>query len=312
MIGVDRFLRRARADTRGRAQVAARSIYILPTAQGLVYGVLLIMMLAGSINYANNLGFLLTFLLAGLGLVTMIHTWRNLLGLEVAAGRSDPVFAGQEACFELLLHNRRRAARPGIRVELKGSRPVLTDLYSETTGKPRICLPTRRRGECSLPRFILSTRYPLGLLRAWVYVELDTRCLVYPAPGPRMPVVEAADYTQSQRGDKGVGADDFAGLRRYRAGDSPRHVNWKALAREQGLQTKLFGGDRSERRWLEWTALSGDSETRLSRLCRGVLDACDRQLEFGLRLPGLEIEPARGQAHRHHCLATLARFRRPS
>ena len=311
--GLRRFVRVARADARsGAAKVAGRTIYILPTAPGLVYGLLLLMMLTGSINYANNLGFLLTFLLAALGLVAIIHTWRNLLGLQLMAGRTEPVFAGQPACFEVIVHNPRQAPRPGLRIALKGGQDSLTDLPGGCSAKPRLCLPTSHRGEYSLPRLTLSTTYPLGLLRAWVYIELDRVCLVYPAPGPRMPVAETADYTHSRKGDKGVGADDFAGLRRYRAGDSPRHVNWKALAREQGLQTKLFGGDRAERRWLEWTAVTGATETRLSRLCRGVLDACDRQLEFGLRLPGVEIPPSRGQAHRHECLAALAHYRRSS
>lgn len=307
----NRFLRLARPDASGQAKIGGRRIYILPTAQGLGYGLLLLIMLTGSINYASNLGFLLTFMLAGLGLVAIIHTWRNLLAIELSAGRADPVFAGQHACFQLLLHNHRPAARPGVRIALRAGSSAVEDLPPAATSRVRLCLPTDRRGECLLPRLTLSTRYPLGLLRAWAYVELNGSCLVYPQPGPSMPVADAADYDHSRQGDKGVGADDFAGLRPYRPGDAPRHVNWKALAREQGLQTKLFGGDRSERRWLDWSALNGDTETRLSRLCRGVLDACDRQLEFGLRLPGLKIEPARGQNHRHLCLAALARFGRP-
>ena len=47
-------------------------------------------------------------------------------------------------------------------------------------------------------------------------------------------------------GDQGRGSDDFASLRPYHAGDSLRHVHWKALAREQGLVTKQFGGGVSE------------------------------------------------------------------
>ena len=302
------FLRFSRADDAGRARIRPRQIYIFPTGYGFVFAALLMVMLLGSINYANNLGFLLTFLLAGLGLVAIIHTWRNLLGLELKAGRIDPVFAGQQACFEIHLLNPYRRSRPSIQLLLQGYAPVSTDLEPGATGCLTLCMDTRSRGEIPLGRFRVSTHYPLGLLRAWSYVELNVHALVYPAPGPRMPPSEAPDYTKSQSGDRGVGADDFIGLRQYRPGDPPAHVNWKALAREQGLQTKMFGGDRAERRWLDWTLLAGDVEIRLSSLCRGVLDACDQQLEFGLRLPDKEISPARGQAHRHQCLAALARF----
>lgn len=303
-----RFLRFAPADDKGRAWITPRRIYIFPTAYGFAFGALLMVMLLGSINYDNNLGFLLTFLLAGIGLVTIIHTWRNLLGLELTPGRVEPVFAGQQACFEINLDNRRRGPRPGIQLQIKGYSAVIADLAGGSTGSLTLCKPSTQRGELPLQRFSVSTHYPLGLLRAWSYVELDIHCLVYPAPGPRMPQSDAPDYTQSQSGDRGVGADDFVGLRQYRQGDPPGHIDWKTLAREKGIHTKMFGGDRSERRWLDWGMLSGDVESRLSCLCRGILNACDQQLEYGLRLPDGEISPARGQIHRHHCLAALARF----
>lgn len=304
-----RFMRSAVADREGTARISSRKIYILPTGHGLAYGVLLILLLLGAVNYANNLGFMLTFLLTGLGLVCMVHTWRNLLGLELTAAAIEPVFAGQPACFRIALQNHRAGPRPGIRTDLEGSRPDITDLDGASTGSLSACVPTERRGECTLPIVRLSTRYPLGLLRAWCYVRLDASCLVYPAPGPRMPPSDVPDYTRSAQGDKGVGADDFVGLRQYRAGDSPKHVSWKALAREQDLQTKMFGGDRSERRWLDLELLSGDLEARLSRLCRGVLDACEQNLEFGLRLKDRVIAPGRGQNQRQRCLEALAKFR---
>lgn len=306
---LQQFLRLARSDPEGRVVIAPRRIYILPTRYGFGYGLLLLLMLLGSINYANNLGFMLTFLLAGLGLVTMLHTWYNLLGLELLPGRTEPAFAGESALFAIRLNNQRPGGRPGIRLQLTDAAPVTLDLPGVAEAEVALSVPTPQRGRFSLPRFSVSTRYPLGLLRAWAYVEMDLQCLVYPAPGATAPVIDSPDYRPSSKGDKGVGADDFIGLRHYRPGDSPKHVNWKALAREQGLQTKLFGGDRAERRWLDWAYTQGDTETRLSLLCRAVLDAHDQQLEFGLRLPGEEIVPAMGQIQRTRCLERLALFR---
>jgi uncharacterized protein (DUF58 family) len=306
---LSRFLRRVHPDREGRAEVRARQIYILPTRYGMLFGALLAVMLLGSINSANNLGFMLTFLLAGLGIVAILHTWHNLLGLQLLPGRVEPVFAGQEASFHIQLKNPRQGPRPGIQLELAGKPPVNTDLASQDSGQLVLHQAAPQRGTLPLNRITVSTRYPLGLLRAWTYVELDSRCLVYPKPGPRMRLPEAPDYSSSAQGDRGVGADDFVGLRQYRPSDSPRRIDWKAAARERGLMSKQFGGDRSERTWLDWYALEGlETEERLSRLCRGVLTACEQQLEFGLRLPGEEVPPARGEAHRQHCLALLARF----
>ncbi len=306
---LSRFVRQARADRDGCAVVQGRQIYILPTRYGFLFALLVGAMLIGSINSANNLGFMLTFLLVGLGLVAMLHTWHNLLGLRLIAGRAEPVFAGQEACFQVGLENRRGGPRPGIQLELTGGQVVATDLAADASDVLALCLRAPERGRQALGRFVLSTRFPLGLLRAWTFVDLDMHCLVYPRPGSQLEPPQAPDYSRSAEGDRGVGADDFVGLRQYRPGDIPRHIDWKAAARERGLLVKQFGGDRADQRWLDWDALPGlDVEARLSRLCRGVLTACDRQQEFGLRLPGVVIAPGRGQAHRHRCLAALALF----
>jgi uncharacterized protein (DUF58 family) len=305
---LDRILRLSRPNSSGVTRIGSRKIYILPTRYGLIFGLLLLLLLFGAMNYANNPAFLLTFLLVGLGLVATIYTWRNLAGLELAAGRCEPVFAGQDAHFEVRLLNRRHGERPAIRLNIQGHTPVATDLSGDSSILSLTCA-TEQRGRLQLGRLVVATEYPLGLLRAWSYVELDSACLVYPTPGPAMPPADLPDYSHSAEGDKGVGVDDFVGLRTYRPGDSPRQINWKALAREQGLQTKQFGGDRSDRLWLDWDTLQEmDTETRLSRLCRGVLDACEKQQEFGLRIPGIEIAPARGQEHRRACLTALALF----
>lgn len=301
------FIRRCRSDAQGVATVGRRQIYIIPTRYGTVYALLLVLMWIGSINYANNLGFLLTFLLTGLGLVTMLHTWRNLVGLSCQALRSEPVFKGQTARFRIQLQNQRPVERPRISLHFRKGEAVTCDLSPQGTQTLHLQVGAERRGRLPIPRCVVSTTYPLGLLYAWSYLQLQGEVLVYPVPGDPLPASEQPSYLQSQQGDKGVGADDFVGLRGYREGDSPRQIDWKSHAREQGLHTKQFGGDRSDHRWLEWDALAPlPTEARLSALCRGVLDAAEQQQEFGLRLPGVILKPGRGEKQRLAALSALA------
>jgi len=308
-LDLSRFIRRAYPNREGSAELTARRIYILPTRYGFLFGILLGTMLAGSINSANNLGYMLTFLLVGLGIVAILHTWHNLLGLRIQPRHSQPVFAGQEACFPILVENQRNSTRPGILLEVAGKTMSGIDLDSHEAGELSLHLPAPRRGIFKPGQFTISTSYPLGLLRAWSYIELDLSCLVYPKPGADIQHLNPPSYTPSASGDRGVGTDDFAGLRQFRQGDSPRHIDWKAVAKGQGLRTKLFGGDRADQHWLDWDSLPGfDTEQRLSRLCRAVLLACESQDEYGLRLPGVIINPSRGEVHRHQCLAALAHF----
>jgi len=285
-----------------------RRIYILPTGFGLVYATLVGGMLIGSLNYNNNLGFLLGFLLVGLGLVAMLQTWRNLYGLALSPMRAEPVFAGQAARFPFRLVGPGRAA-----IEMaaqSGEGTALLDLDSQMEAQTAwLSVPAERRGPMSLGRIKISTRFPLGLFRAWAYAEPTGQVLVFPRPSPRRQGRFPAEYRHSELGDRGVGTDDFVGLRSYHAGDSPRQIDWKAMARGRGLLAKQFGGDRADRLWVDWDAWPAvPSEERLSRLCREILDAAAAQLEYGLRLPGLEIAPARGAPHQQLCLAALARF----
>jgi uncharacterized protein (DUF58 family) len=285
-----------------------RRIYILPTRFGVGFAVLVGGMLIGSLNYNNNLGFLLSFLLVGLGLVAMLRTWRNLYGLSIRAERAESTFAGHNAGFPLRLTGRDRVA---IELESEDSEGSVTlDLDGAPEGRTaRLVLPATRRGVLFLGRVKVSTRYPLGLFRAWAYAQPASWVLVYPRPAAAPRRADVPHYRRSEQGDRGVGTDDFVGLRGYHPGDSPRHIDWKALARERGLLSKQFGGDRTDLLWVDWDAWPGVAvEQRLSRLCRGVLDADSSLVDYGLRLPGLTIPPARGAAHRQTCLTALARF----
>jgi uncharacterized protein (DUF58 family) len=306
----DALLRRAPCDGQGVARIAARQIYILPTAMGVTLGMVLTLMLLGSLNYQNNLGLLFTFLFAAVALVAMHHTWFALLGLRVHARGGAPVFAGQRASFAVDLHNERRGPRGDLVVRAGGESHPPVFLPGQDLTRVQVGLPTTRRGWLSLAEVRIDTRYPLGLFRAWCYARTDARVLVYPSPSARAPDLPLAPARRlGPEGGLGEGAGDFVGSRGYRPGDPPRHLDWKALARGRGLVLKQFGGDQAVEVWLDLHHIeSGDLETRLGQLCRQVLDAAGQGLAFGLRLPGREVSLGEGEDHKHRCLAALATF----
>jgi len=299
---------RTRPKAAGVQQLGIRQVYIWLTRYGGLFLGVLLLMLLGSMNYMSNLGHLLTFLLGGLLLVSLLHSWRNLMGLRLEGGRAEPVFAGQEALFQLYLFNPRRYDRLALRVQTSAGTEATEDIPAGERRTLAIRFPTERRGELALGRITLSTVFPLGLTRAWSYLWPDVTCLVYPAPAGNGPLPIRQLAAHSDEGTCGSGADDFVGPRPYRPGDSPRQLDWKALARERGLMSKQFGGDCAAQVVLDWDDLPGiEGEMRLRILCRFVLMAAEQGLAFQLRLPGAQLPAGRGEAHKHRCLAALAR-----
>lgn len=300
-----------RSMTGDTVSLGNRNVYMLPTRNGFIFSLLLFVLLLASINYENGLIYALTFWLAAMGMISMLHTHRNLLGLTIVAGPVHPVFAGSHAEFSVCLINDLTIPRLAITVAHDKKDIGRVDIEAGD----RVCLPlpvaAPTRGYVDMPVVVLSTQYPVGLLYTWSrQVNVDHRCLVYPHPGPHRPIIGSVDRDQrNDSGQKGEG-DDFIGVREYQYGDSPRHVDWKAAARGLGLHTKRFGGDARSTVWLDWKSLEGlDNETRLSQLCRWVLDAEQDGMVYGLRIPDTDIAPANGEAHRHACLKALALFK---
>lgn len=294
----------------GMIVLVQRRVFILPTRQGLLFAVVLLLMLTGSINYTLGLGYVLTFLLVALGVNAMIHTFRNLANLRVTAGRSHPVFAGSTAHFTVHLENAADTDRYAIGLTRDRKTAEFVDIPARSTVPASIGVPARQRGILRPGRLTLFTRFPLGLYYAWSYLELDMRCLVYPRPAsPGLPLPPAT-ASAGAGAVHGRGQEDFSGLRQYHVGDSPRHIAWKAAARDQGLLTKQFSGRADSELWLDWTMLppAMDVEERLSHLAHWVLDAHDAGIVFGLRLPGKTVDLAAGEAQRERCLEALALY----
>ena len=289
-----------------------RRVYVLPTRAGVAYLIALLTILLGAMNYNLNLGYALVFLLAGLGIVTILHTFRNLAHLSIRPGRAEPVFAGDIAHFDLTLENARNELRSSLRLSIRDDNSIEVDAPPATRHTATLSLPAHQRGWLPLPRVTIETTWPLGLIRAWAYVAPDLRCLVYPRPATDAPALPWGGDSPHGSTRDGSGRDDFSGLRNHQLSDPPRHIAWKAVARQSDgpLITKVFSGAAAQRIWLEWDALplEIDTEQRLALLARWMLDAESAGLAWGLRLPAQRLEPAHGPAQLAQGLRALALF----
>ncbi len=288
-----------------------RRIFIIPTRIGAAYGLALLLMLMAGINYQNSPAYGLTFLLASVFIITILHTYRNLAGLTLHAAGGGAVFVGEQATLRIRLASNGRAHQ-SIALGWPPQDLQRFDVPANGLTECELTLPALRRGWLRPGRLRVESRFPLGILVAWSLVDLDQAVLVYPRPLPgELPLAAGArDEDDEEEGARvlGLGADDFQGLKTYQPGDSKRRLHWKAYSRGHGLLVKDFAAMAGRDIWLDFGSLDGDHEMRLSLLCHWVLTLSERQQAFALRLPGEEYGPDSGDTHREACLRALALY----
>ena len=291
-----------------------RNIYILPTRAGFLFAGTLLLLLVASINYQLNLGYLLTFVLAGAGIVSMHLTHATLRGLTLHLHPVAAVHAGEAAPLAVTLTNP-GSARWGIGLSVDGATHApraWADVPAGAQAAVELSFVPDRRGRHEVPTLIAETRFPLGLFRAWAVWRPAAQLIVYPAPErPAAPLPAASAVTVAAGEARRTQGADFEGIRVYRRGDPLKLVVWKKAARAFETGGELMSRDSSSaahwQLWLAWTGCAGlADEERLARLAAWVLAAHRAGATYGLALPGRELALSQGEAHRRACLEALA------
>lgn len=289
-----------------------RNVYILPTRPGFMMALTLLVLLVGSINYQLNLGYLLTFLLAGSAVVGMHVSHATLRGMTMNLIAPDAQYAGASATIGIVLTNSRRSTRHGIGLAVLDWKHedhwVWTDVPAQGSATVRVAFQPERRGLHRVPPLTAETRFPLGTFRVWTVWRPAAQVLVYPAPElfpPPLPEGEPRAGGGAQARIQSTG--EFEGVRAYRRGDPLKLVVWKKAAKADELVSRDTQQAQRYELWLDFAQTGAvGTEHRLSRLAAWVLQADKLGLDYGLRLPGQEIAPATGEAHKRRCLEALA------
>lgn len=298
----------------GWIEIGWRRLFILPTRSGWVLIATTLLLLVGSMNFDSVLGFILSFLVAGILLSSLYLANRNLLGLRLQPLGAEPAHVGHSVTLEFNLYNAAGIRRHEIRVSRAEYRSAPVDLDAGAQGFLSLSLPALRRGRVNQYTIHLESRYPASLFRSFVRLRLSRSLVIWPEPvGSERPPRPESTLDPGGGGRTSelvsIQQDDFHGLREFRRGDSPRHVAWPRFAHDGQLMVKTFVDELPDIQWLDWEKLPvGDPEYRLSTLCRAALDLADRGVRFGLRLPGHRVDPGLGRAHLVLVLNALSEF----
>jgi uncharacterized protein (DUF58 family) len=288
-----------------------RNIYIVPTRAGLMFALVLVVMLLATINYQLSLGYVLTFLLAGAGFVSMHLTHGTLRGMTLHLKPPASGFAGQPMALEVVLAGATRdqyGVGLGLEHAPDRSHDVFVDVPAGGQATAHLAFTPPARGWHALPTLRVETRFPLGLFRAWSVWRPAARALAWPVPeSPMAPWPASPNAAGDAAPQQHSGSGEFDGVRSYRRGDPLKRIVWKKVAKGGDLVSRDHVSAVQLELWLDWQqAQVPGTEPRLSRLAAWVVAADAAGVPHGLRLPGLEIAPGNGTAHRRASLDALA------
>ncbi|MFT5085057.1 MAG: hypothetical protein ACI9Y1_003114, partial [Lentisphaeria bacterium] len=265
-----------------------RNLYIFPTKLGFAFLLLVFVLWLLGTNYQNNLILALAFLLVSIFVVSILHTFSNLAGLEFTFKGVAPVFSGEIAQFTFDVKNPNSQACDHICASWQQNRERIEIFALEANSSSPIFVPidAPRRGVLLPGRLLLESVFPLGLFRCWTWLNWNAQGLVYPEPLKVDLLPSFVLEDEAGEGDHPVrGGEDFNALNDYRPGDSPRHISWKTYARGKGLFTKEFSQNISREIWLDFSSMtSNDGELQLSGLCYWALQFHQQDENYGLLL----------------------------
>ncbi|MBC7395842.1 MAG: DUF58 domain-containing protein [Bdellovibrionales bacterium] len=303
-------------------QLKPGQVYIIPTRVGAYFiATSLIILLIGS-GYSNNLVNLLAFFMLSLVFVAMVLTHLQLKCLDVESIEATPAFSGEVQTFHLIIRNDSAEECAGIKgkcilkdMKKRSPLPQMLDgrLLAHHRNRVKWVEPAGKRGRYFIEKIELETVFPLGLFYAWKIAKVKSECWVYPklSGNLKLPFPQGEGEFVSTLQSSHRQGDEFHGHRDYRAGDSARHIDWKAHARGRALLVKEMDEGSSPELFLslELLAQSGLSkEDCISQLTVWVNEACQQELSFKLVLPHHEVLQGRGMAHARRCFEKLSCF----
>lgn len=226
--------------------------------EGWHYLVVMAFILGGAMLREVNLLYVLAGMMLGAFVVNGRMASFALKRIDVRRRLPSRVFAGETFTVQLVAENHRpRYASWAVSardfLEREGTdRKIAVDvevIFANVPagGKAAASYETNlpRRGVYEFGPLEISTRFPLGLLRASATVMEKHKLFVRPRLGRLTKhwtnMVQSSRWgTHQSRPKRGTAEGEFYGLRDWRPGDSQRWIHWRTTARAGQLVVRQF------------------------------------------------------------------------
>jgi uncharacterized protein (DUF58 family) len=294
---------------KGNPQVLkAHQIYILPSTFGWMYALLLLTLFSGAINYQISSIFLMTFLLAIIGLISAWEAQANLNGLVIKLISVDDTEQGKPALLNLLIQ-----ASPKTRFALAFQIDKNTEIRLEKIPVEGVQftlpLATSARGYFPVPRIAISSFFPFTIFQVWSYAYFDESYYVYPTPLALdfWPATVAKNNNQSI---ETTGTDEFYDLKpTVHPWAQPNRIAWKIAAKGMGWHLKTMTSSESDYWLFKLNELpKADIETKLQHLSYLLQSAEAKGYVYSMELNQGATPFSQGEDHLNYCLRQLATY----
>lgn len=293
-----------------------KSIFILPSAFGIAWFMLIVVLYLFGTNYQNNLVIGLSLLLASVLHTCIIYSYKNLAGLTLTAPMPPESIANTSLAFPVVLSSKQKkdlshTNHQQICLNFAQQRHIrigdVGESFNATVG-----YSPQNRGPFNPGRIQVSSNFPLGLFRAWSYVDLNIEQLIFAEPLQTTVSLTSLDddnNTEFEHGKLQPGVDDYKGLKTYVEGEPLKQVAWKQWAQGRGMLSKEFAQPEGKPVWLSLADTQGDDlEHKLSKLAWQVNALSQAHQVFGLALDNQIIEQDSGESHRKQCQQLIASY----
>jgi uncharacterized protein (DUF58 family) len=200
-----------------------------------------------------------------LGMAAVAKLWSRVCLVNVQGQRSISerrIFPGENTELKWQIINRKILPLPWVQIEDEIPQEIAPDTLPQSTDRPRFRLFARsssllwyrkvswkcslqgqKRGYYPLGPVLVSSGDIFGFYPRWAKILLQDSIIVYPKIFPldqlQLPSLHPLGETRTERRIFQDPARTI-GVRDYRPQDSLKSIHWKATARQQGLQVKVF------------------------------------------------------------------------
>jgi len=299
---------------------------------GVVYISMMLFMGLAAINSQANLLFGVFGLMIGVLLVSGIISRLVLRKLTVRRVLPDHGRVGRPVTlhYEITNHKRYWPSMSVVVAELDGvegftTQPQCYMLHAApqmTASVPVLAFP-KRRGLHQFERFQVATSFPFGFVKRAINARHRDVVLIHPpigeVDGALLQACRSADTTGAMMRPRAGGADEFYGVKEYRAGDNPRWIYWRRSARSGKMVSKQMTQVSPPRvLLLVDTFLADRTPERHAAVERSIamaaslaVAAIDQGLSVGLCTWSdgwALVQPTRGKRHKDELLSLLSRL----